>query len=59
VPTYAASGACSTTAGAPISCTITVTWSEKYVSAYRNAASAALASAATSGQRSYTVYLEP
>jgi len=59
VPTYTANGACSTTAGAPISCTITITWSEKYVSAYRNAASAALASAATGGQRSYSVYVEP
>ena len=57
-PTYQATGNCSTTAvtTAPVRCTITIVWTEKYTQAGRNTVSD---SAATGGQRAYTLYVEP
>ncbi|RYH71106.1 MAG: type IV pilus modification protein PilV [Alcaligenaceae bacterium] len=56
LPTSRSTVACSTSTNAPISCVLTVSWTEKYVASTRAAASD---SAATGGTRSYTLYIEP
>lgn len=56
LPSYTAAVSCTTTTNAPVSCVLTVSWTEKYVSATRAAASD---SAATGGARSYTLHIEP
>ena len=56
LPSYTAAASCTTTTNAPVNCVLTVSWTEKYVSATRTAA---LDSAATGGTRSYTLYIEP
>jgi type IV pilus assembly protein PilV len=55
-PSYAATVTCTTAAGAPISCNIKLTWSEKYVAINRSTAASAAAQTAT---QSFTLYVEP
>ena len=55
-PTYTASVTCTTTTGVPVNCTITVTWSEKYIAI--NKSTAASAPAMTSTQR-FALHVEP
>ena len=56
LPTSRSTVACSTSTNTPISCVLTVSWTEKYVASTRAVASD---SAATGGTRSYTLYIEP
>lgn len=59
-PSYSANFVCSNTAAgstAPVSCTITITWNEKYVALNRTTASAA--GAAQTGTQSFTLYVAP
>jgi len=59
-PSYAANFACSHTAAgstAPVSCTITITWNEKYVAYSKTTASAAGATQAAT--QSFTLYAAP
>ena len=59
-PGYAASFACANTAAgstAPISCTITITWNEKYVAL--NKTTAAAAGAVQTATQSFTLYVAP
>lgn len=56
-PSYAANFACNSVAGAPVSCTITITWSEKYVALNRTTAAAS--GAAQTATQSYTLYVAP
>jgi len=58
LPSYKSQTTCSTSSNVPVSCVLTVTWTEKYVSAARSTASAA-AGTATGGDRTYTLYIEP
>jgi len=55
-PGYSATVNCSTTVGVPVSCNITVSWSEKYIAV--NGTTAASGVTATSTQ-SFTVYVQP
>jgi len=56
-PSYGATVACNNVAGQPVSCTINVTWSEKYVAI--NTTTAASAASASAVSQSYTLYVEP
>jgi type IV pilus assembly protein PilV len=56
LPSYSASLGCSTDPNQPLSCQLTVNWTERYVSIGR---STSQDSAATGGQRSYTLYIQP
>ncbi|WHZ09778.1 MAG: Type IV fimbrial biogenesis protein PilV [Burkholderiaceae bacterium] len=59
-PGYGANFACNNVAGAPVTCTITITWAEKYVALNRTTATG---TAASGGQQtatqSYTLYVSP
>ena len=55
-PDYTASVACTTAAGVPVSCAITLTWGEKYVAINRSTAASAAALTAT---QSFTLHVEP
>ncbi len=55
-PAYTSAGTCTVSASTPINCTVTVSWTEKYVSSNQNTASN---SASTAGTRTYTLYVEP
>jgi type IV pilus assembly protein PilV len=56
-PTYSATVNCNNTAGLPVSCNITVTWSEKYIAV--NTTTAASAASASATAQTYTLYVEP
>jgi type IV pilus assembly protein PilV len=56
-PSYAANFVCNSVAGAPVSCTITITWSEKYVALNRTTAAAS--GATQTATQSYTLYVAP
>ena len=56
VPTYAATAACTAPPNAPLTCRLSVTWLERFVS---QGLAAAGDSDATSGQRRYTLLIEP
>ena len=56
LPSYAANVVCTTNVASPITCLISVTWTEKYVTV--NAGSAT-SSSATGSSRSYSLYVEP
>ena len=56
LPSATSSVACTTSTLTPLACTITVTWTERFVALTPNAVSA---SASTSGSRSYTMYVNP
>lgn len=55
-PNYTSAGTCTVSASTPISCTVTVSWTEKYVSSNQNTVSS---SSSTAGTRTYTLYVEP
>jgi type IV pilus assembly protein PilV len=55
-PGYTAAGTCSNTAGLPVSCTIKLTWTEKYVAINRSTAASAAAQTST---QSFTLHVEP
>jgi type IV pilus assembly protein PilV len=55
-PSYAAAVSCTTSVATPISCTITVTWSEKYIAINRSTAAATTSQTAT--QR-FSLHVEP
>ena len=56
-PSYAATVNCTTVAGAPISCNINLSWSEKYVAV--NQSTAASAATASAIRQNFTLYVEP
>jgi len=56
-PSYAANFACNNVAGAPTSCTITITWSEKYVALNRTTTTAS--GATQTATQPYTLYVAP
>mgnify|MGYP001546703398 FL=1 len=56
-PSYAANFVCNSVAGAPVSCTITITWSEKYVAL--NNTTAVTSGAVQNATQSYTLYVAP
>ncbi len=56
-PGYTASGNCTTDITLPVSCNITVTWTEKYIAV--NSTTASAAAAAQPSTQSYTVYVQP
>lgn len=59
-PSYAANFTCNNVAGAPVSCIITITWSEKYVALNRTTATGSAASGgAQTATQSYTLYVAP
>lgn len=59
-PSYAANFTCNNVAGAPVSCVITITWSEKYVALNRTTATGSAASGgAQTATQSYTLYVAP
>ena len=55
-PSYTSVGACTTVLATSISCTVTVSWTEKYVSSNQSTVSD---SASTTGIRTYTLYVQP
>ncbi len=55
-PSYLATVTCSTTAGVPVSCNVTVSWSEKYVAINSMTAASGVTSSAT---QSFTLYVQP
>ncbi|MFV0675042.1 type IV pilus modification protein PilV [Variovorax sp. tm] len=58
LPGYTSQTTCTNTAGNPVNCALLIKWQEKYVSASRSTASAPT-SAATSGDRYYTLFIQP
>jgi type IV pilus assembly protein PilV len=56
LPTATSAVNCSRSANVPVSCNLTITWTEHYVSSTGTAASD---SRATGGDRTYTLYIEP
>ena len=57
-PSYAANFTCNNLAGAPVSCTINIIWSEKYVALNRTTATGSAASGgAQTATQSYTLYV--
>jgi type IV pilus assembly protein PilV len=56
-PSYSATVNCTNAAGQPVSCSVTLTWSENYVAV--NATTAASAAYASAVPQSYTLYIEP
>ena len=55
-PSYSTTVNCTNTAGKPVSCSVTVNWSEKYVAINRSTAASAAAQAAS---QALTLYVEP
>lgn len=55
-PSYAANFTCQNVVGAPVSCTIAITWSEKYVALNRTTATGSGSQTAT---HSYFLYVQP
>ncbi|MGM3275677.1 type IV pilus modification protein PilV [Ralstonia sp. 24A2] len=55
-PSYFATVNCTTTTGVPVSCNITVTWSEKYTAINSTTAASGVTTAST---QSFTVYVQP
>lgn len=59
-PSYAANFNCRNAAGAPVSCTIQITWSEKYVAINQTTATgSAAAGGAQTATQSYFLYVDP
>jgi len=56
-PSYAATVNCTTTAGIPVSCNITVSWSEKYIGINRTTSTAG--GSTMTSQQTYTLYVQP
>ena len=56
LPSYSANVSCPTVANMPLSCQLDITWSERYVAMGRTTQTD---SAATSGTRRYTLYIDP
>lgn len=55
-PSYRSDGTCTTSPNTSISCTVTVSWTEKYVSSNQSTVSN---SSSTAGIRTYTLYVQP
>ncbi|ALF90749.1 hypothetical protein RSUY_44460 (plasmid) [Ralstonia solanacearum] len=55
-PSYSTTVTCSTTVGVPVSCNVTVSWSEKYVAINSMTAASGVTSSAT---QSFTLYVQP
>ncbi len=59
-PSYTANFTCNNVAGAPVSCTINISWSEKYVALNRTTATGSAASGgAQTATQSYSLYVNP
>lgn len=55
-PSYTATVNCTTATGAPVSCNINLSWTEKYIAINRSTAASAAAQTSTQG---FSLYVEP
>ena len=58
-PSYAANFTCNSAPGAPVTCTITITWAEKYVALNQTTATGSGTSGGQIAPQSYTLYVSP